>query len=202
MSIKDIFSDNLQIHLPRSDCELHGYMNNVSQRWILVFEKATCLGTALVWELLGCQYAPLREWGRGRDKGWEGDTYPLSSSIKNGIWVLGSVCVWVQSWTQKIFPGGGGVRTSDLIFKKERGQLWGWGYTSNFHATVCLYLFISSFMPPAWKVRRGHLVIGSSVRPSVCPSVIPSIVRPACKQSAIFKVWVVIQLSYLNCKFI
>ena len=34
------------------------------------------------------------------------------------------------------------------------------------------------FMPPAWKVRRGHLVFGLSVRlsvrPSVCPSVIPS----------------------------
>ena len=27
------------------------------------------------------------------------------------------------------------------------------------------------FMPPAWKVRRGHLVIGSSVCPSVCLSV-------------------------------
>ena len=26
------------------------------------------------------------------------------------------------------------------------------------------------FMPPAWKVRREHLVIGSSVRPSVCNS--------------------------------
>ena len=26
------------------------------------------------------------------------------------------------------------------------------------------------FMPPAWKVRRGHLVFGSSVRLSVCPS--------------------------------
>ena len=30
-------------------------------------------------------------------------------------------------------------------------------------------------MPPAWKVRRGHLVFGSSVRPSVCPSVCPSV---------------------------
>ena len=30
-------------------------------------------------------------------------------------------------------------------------------------------------MPPAWKVRRGHLVIGSSVRPSVCPSVCNSV---------------------------
>ena len=27
------------------------------------------------------------------------------------------------------------------------------------------------FMPRAWKVRPGHLVIGLSVRPSVCPSV-------------------------------
>ena len=31
------------------------------------------------------------------------------------------------------------------------------------------------FMPPAWKVRRGHLVIGSSVRLSVCLSVCPSV---------------------------
>ena len=38
-------------------------------------------------------------------------------------------------------------------------------------------IFLNSiiFMPPAWKVRRGHLVIGSSVRPSVCPSVCPSV---------------------------
>ena len=31
------------------------------------------------------------------------------------------------------------------------------------------------FMPPAWKVRRGHLVFGSSVRPSVCPFVCLSV---------------------------
>ena len=49
---KRYFSDNLQIHLPRSDHELHGCMNNFSQRWILVFQKATCLGTAWDWELL------------------------------------------------------------------------------------------------------------------------------------------------------
>ena len=30
-------------------------------------------------------------------------------------------------------------------------------------------------MPPAWKVRRGHLVFGSSVRPSVRLSVCPSV---------------------------
>ena len=34
------------------------------------------------------------------------------------------------------------------------------------------------FMPQAWKVRRGHLVFGSSVRQSVCPSVCPFI-RPS-----------------------
>ena len=76
-------------------------------------------------------------------------------------------------------------------------------------------------MPSAWKVCRGHLVFGLSVRPSVCLSVIcyapglkgpsgassnriicPSVClsvrlqfRPACKQSAIFKVWVVILYS-------
>ena len=44
------------------------------------------------------------------------------------------------------------------------------------------------FMIPAWKVHRGHLVIGTSVRPSVCP-----LFRPTYKQSAIFKVWVMIQ---------
>ena len=37
---------------------------------------------------------------------------------------------------------------------------------------VCCNYF---FMPPAWKVRRGHLVIGSSVRLSVCLSVCLSI---------------------------
>ena len=31
------------------------------------------------------------------------------------------------------------------------------------------------FMTLAWKFRRGHLVIGSSVRPSVCPSVCLSV---------------------------
>ena len=44
------------------------------------------------------------------------------------------------------------------------------------------------FMPPAWKVRRGHLVIGSSVCLSVCPfvclsvclSVIPSRLQTKC----------------------
>ena len=35
------------------------------------------------------------------------------------------------------------------------------------HWTISMIIF----MPPAWKVRRGHLVIGSSVRPSVRPSV-------------------------------
>ena len=31
------------------------------------------------------------------------------------------------------------------------------------------------FMPPAWKVRRWHLVIGLSVRPFVCLSFRPSV---------------------------
>ena len=51
-------------------------------------------------------------------------------------------------------------------------------------------------MPPAFKVRRGHLVFGSSVCLSVRPSVRLSVrlsvrpkFRPAYKQSAIFKVW-------------
>ena len=35
------------------------------------------------------------------------------------------------------------------------------------------YTYHIVFMPPAWKVRRGHLVFGSSVRPSVCPFVRP-----------------------------
>ena len=47
---------------------------------------------------------------------------------------------------------------------------------------------VKYFYAPAWKVRRGHLVIGSSVCPSVCPYF-----RPTYKESAIFKVWVMIQ---------
>ena len=46
---------------------------------------------------------------------------------------------------------------------------------------VCIHWI---FMPPAWKVRRGHLVFGSSVRLSVrlsvCPSVIPSRLYTKC----------------------
>ena len=34
---------------------------------------------------------------------------------------------------------------------------------------------LNIFMPPAWKVRQGHLVFGSSVRLSVCLSVCPSV---------------------------
>ena len=37
---------------------------------------------------------------------------------------------------------------------------------------------LNIFMPPAWKVHRGHLVIGSSVHPSVCLFVCPYF-RPA-----------------------
>ena len=52
-----------------------------------------------------------------------------------------------------------------------------------FHFVNVLKDWSTLFMPPAWKVRRGHLVFG---RPSVCP-----LFRPAYKQSAIFKVWMV-----------
>ena len=39
--------------------------------------------------------------------------------------------------------------------------------------SVCFFVFlvVTLFMPPACKVRQGHLVIGSSVCPSVCLSV-------------------------------
>ena len=40
---------------------------------------------------------------------------------------------------------------------------------------VILFFVTSIFMPPAWKVRRGHLVFGSSVRPSVRPFVCLSV---------------------------
>ena len=39
------------------------------------------------------------------------------------------------------------------------------------------------FMPPAWKVRQGHLVIGSSICLSVCLSICPSV---TCKSSHIY----------------
>ena len=55
---------------------------------------------------------------------------------------------------------------------------------------------VDIFMPPAWRVRRGHLVI----RSSVCLSVRNSV--PLTKQSAIFKVWVMIKLPNLDCRFI
>ena len=53
--------------------------------------------------------------------------------------------------------------------------------THSYNWTIWLRLLVCSFlifMPPAWKVRRGHLVIGSSicpVRPFVCPSVCLSV---------------------------
>ena len=47
-----------------------------------------------------------------------------------------------------------------------------------------IFFFNFIFMPPAWKVRWGHLVIGSSVRPSVRLSVrlsvIPSRLQSKC----------------------
>ena len=47
--------------------------------------------------------------------------------------------------------------------------------TSNIGNKQFSALFSYIFMPPAWKVRRGHLEFGSlSVSPSVHPSVIPS----------------------------
>ena len=80
------------------------------------------------------------------------------------------------------------------------------------HTTFNQTLFVrlqTTFSAPAWNVRRGHLVFGSSVRLSVRPSVCTSVrlsvyplFRPAYKQSAIFKIVVVIQLPNLDCKFI
>ena len=36
------------------------------------------------------------------------------------------------------------------------------------------------FMPPAWKVCWGHLVIGPSICPFVCLSIIPSLLQTKC----------------------
>ena len=66
--------------------------------------------------------------------------------------------------------------------------------TSSYNTLIWTAAII--FMPPAWKVRLEHLVIGSSVRLFVHPSVRPSVwpwFRPVYKQSEIFKVWVMIQ---------
>ena len=74
------------------------------------------------------------------------------------------------------------------------------GTKFSLHTVICFELSVvikHYFYAPAWKVRRGHLVIGSSVRLSVCLSVIPSRL-----QSAIIKVWVMIQPPNLDCKFI
>ena len=62
-----------------------------------------------------------------------------------------------------------------------------------------------NFLCPDLKVSRGYLVIGSSVRLSIRMSVCPSVcvsVFPSRLQSAIFKVWVMIQQPNLECKFI
>ena len=55
-------------------------------------------------------------------------------------------------------------------------------YTAKQHTPSSEFLWL--FMSPAWKVRRGHLVFGSSVRPSVCPSV-RLFVRPSVCPSVI-----------------
>ena len=52
-------------------------------------------------------------------------------------------------------------------------------------------------MPPAWKVRRGHLVIGLSVRPSVCLSVCLSVCPPVCP-SVCNSVPLTIKVQYLK----
>ena len=54
---------------------------------------------------------------------------------------------------------------------------------------LVLQEWIWPFMPPAWKVRRGHLVIGSSVRlsihPSVCPYFCPAYILSAIESTCI-----------------
>ena len=53
------------------------------------------------------------------------------------------------------------------------------------------------FMPLAWKVCQGHLVIGLSVRLSKIPSCLQFT-----KKVQYLKVWVMIELPNLDCKFI
>ena len=48
-------------------------------------------------------------------------------------------------------------------------------HSSNLHRLYKMWKVNFFYMPPTWKIRRGHLVIGSSVRPSVCPSVCLSV---------------------------
>ena len=52
-----------------------------------------------------------------------------------------------------------------------------WSDCSKYICTSLIQNYKGSniFMSPAWKVRRGHLVFGSSVRPSVCLSVCNSV---------------------------
>ena len=46
-------------------------------------------------------------------------------------------------------------------------------YTCNFTKLYICKKELTFFMPPAWKVRQGYLVIGSCVCPSICLSVCP-----------------------------
>ena len=69
-----------------------------------------------------------------------------------------------------------------ITFKLELTNL---SYFSAFVETRPLISY-HNFYVPAWKVRRGRLGIGSSVRPSVGPSVIMSRLQTRCK---LFKVW-------------
>ena len=58
-------------------------------------------------------------------------------------------------------------------------------------------LWTSCYMRKLTRTLFYYLVIGSSVRLSVCPSVCPYF-RPTYKQSAIFKVWMVIQFIFVS----
>ena len=81
-----------------------------------------------------------------------------------------------------------------LMFVKFSTNLW------NLKVKIKLSLK-NVFMPPAWKVRRGHLVIGSSIYLSLCLSACLSVI-PSRLQNAIFKVLVLIQWLNLDYKFI
>ena len=99
------------------------------------------------------------------------------------LWCFRVHTAWDPSWLS--------VNKNEVIHYNWPGvwyleNYWEIFYENCGHCRLILYVYsvktwaqylisLMIFMPPAWKVRRGHLVFGSSVRPSVCPSVRPSV---------------------------
>ena len=86
-------------------------------------------------------------------------------NIDCNFWTKGDFLIQVYIPCGKTFLSVPQILTCDLDLDVRR----------TFENNLNLAINFELFMPPAWKVRQGHLVIGASVRPSICLSVCPSV---------------------------